>query len=77
MRTKTLVICMVLVLFFAGCCFSPASRQATEMAAITIGSLNEDCQAGDPNACRKGLNAAAEIMDTLVEAMYGRAGNAD
>lgn len=70
---KVFILCFVL--FFAGCYgvqMTPRYRQATEMAAITVGALNEECQAGDPNACRDGLDAASETLNLIVDALHGR-----
>jgi hypothetical protein len=50
---------------------SPAYKQNLEMTNIVVQSLNEDCQAGDPNACSKGLAESAEILQLLVDAIHG------
>jgi len=68
----TLLLCVMLLL--AGCSqvqMSPPYRQNLEMTNIVVQSLNEDCQAGDPNACSKGLAESAEILQLLVDAVHG------
>lgn len=52
---------------------SPAYRQQLEMTNIIVQSLNADCQVGDPNACARGLNESAEILQLLVDAVHGTA----
>jgi len=66
---------ILLVAMSAGGCsqvtMSPAYRQNLEMTNVVIQSLNADCQAGDPNACSKGLAESAEILQLLVDAVHG------
>lgn len=69
------IILILFVLTFTGCCaggLPPRYRQTVEMSAIAVGELNKACQAGDPNACREGLDAASETLNLIVDAMYGR-----
>ena len=69
-----LLLCAMLL--FAGCSqvqMSPEYRQNLEMTNVVVQSLNDDCQAGDPNACSKGLAESAEILQLLVDAVHGTA----
>ena len=64
------------VLMFAGCVtrpvrMSPALQMAVEQSAIITAVQNKDCQAGDPNACRFGLEGANKTLQMLVDAMHG------
>lgn len=74
---KNLSIILILsVLALSGCLevqMSARYQQATEMSAIVVAELNARCQAGDPNACKQGLDAASETLNLLVDAMHGRA----
>jgi hypothetical protein len=38
-----------------------------------IAELNRRCQAGNDEACRKGLDVADETLQLIVDAMHGRA----
>jgi hypothetical protein len=61
-------------LFIAGCSqvqMSPAYRQELVMTNILVQSLNDDCQGGDPNACKQGLAESADVLQLLVDAVYG------
>ena len=65
---------LLLGLSLSGCSqvqMSPAYRQQLEMTNIIVQSLNEDCKGGDPNACAKGLNESAGILQLLVDAVHG------
>ncbi len=50
---------------------SPAYKQELIMTNILVRSLNADCQAGDPNACREGLAESAKVLQLLVDAVAG------
>ncbi len=74
MNRMILLTAVALLFLFAGCSqvqMSPAYRQQLEMTAILVGSLNDDCQAGDDKACRQGLAESAEILKLLVDAVHG------
>jgi len=65
---------LLLAISCSGCSqvqMSPAYRQNLEMTNVLVQSLNEDCRAGDPNACSKGLAESAEILQLLVDAVHG------
>jgi len=68
-----LLLCAMLI---AGGCsqvqMSPQYRQQLLMSNALVQSLNSDCQAGDPNACRDGLNASAQTLQMLVDAVDAR-----
>jgi len=65
-----LLLCAMLI---AGGCsqvqMSPQYRQQLLMSNALVQSLNGDCQAGDPNACRDGLNESAKTLQKLVDAV--------
>ena len=64
----------LLAMSLAGCSqvtMSLAYRQNLEMTNIVVQSLNADCAAGDPNACKQGLAESAEILQLLVDAVHG------
>jgi len=74
MKTKIVIGFVVVCLPLLGCSqvqMSPAYRQQLVMSSILVQSLNEDCQAGDPNACEKGLAESARILQLLVDAVEG------
>ena len=56
---------------------SPAYQQELYMSNVLVQSLHADCQAGDPNACKEGLNESAQILQLLVDAVEGRATEVD
>ena len=62
------------MLIVAGCnvYMSPEYQQTVADAAEAINGLNENCQAGDPNACKEGLAEAAKTVNLILEASYGR-----
>jgi len=63
-----------LIAMSAGCSqvqMSPAYRQQLAMTNIVVQSLNDDCQAGDPNACKEGLDESAQILQLLIDAADG------
>jgi len=76
-KSPVLPVISILLLFTilgVGCSqvqMSPAYRQNLEMTNVVVQSLNDDCQAGDPNACSKGLAESAEILQLLVDAVHG------
>lgn len=66
---------ILMILHAAGCSqvtMAPHYAQGVELAAIDIAELNRRCQAGDDEACRKGLAVADETMQLIVDAMHGR-----
>jgi len=72
--TAIIIVCAMLLIF--GCSqvqMSPAYQQELYMSNVLVQSLNADCQAGDPNACKEGLNESAQILQLLVDAVEGRA----
>jgi len=76
-KSPVLSVVSILLLFTilgAGCSevwMSKPYEQNLEMTNIVVQSLNEDCQAGDPNACRDGLAVSADILQLLVDAVHG------
>ena len=70
------IIIILILSFLPGCSqvqMSPAYQQELYMTNALVQSLNADCQAGDPNACKEGLNESAQILQLLVDAVEGRA----
>ena len=51
---------------------SPEYQATVRDAAEAIDGLNENCQAGDQEACREGLARAAETVNMILDASYGR-----
>lgn len=51
---------------------SPGYARQVELASITADELNRRCQAGDPNACRVGLQRTTETLRLIIDAMHGR-----
>ena len=67
-----LAICLVVMLSGCGKVWMSAEyKEQMEMSNVVIQSLNADCQAGDPNACRQGLAESAEIVQLIVDAANG------
>lgn len=74
MKRKIGITIVLAAMLFVGCSqvqMSPAYRQELLMSNILIQSLNQDCQAGDPNACKEGLAESARIVQLLVDAVQG------
>lgn len=70
------ILILFVLLPVVGCSqvqMSPAYQQELYMSNVLVQSLNADCQAGDPNACKEGLNESAQILQLLVDAVEGRA----
>lgn len=68
------VTAVVMVLMLSGCgkvWMTAEYREQIEMSNVVIQSLNDDCQAGDDEACRKGLNESARIVQLIVDAADG------
>ena len=74
METKNLLMLILCALLIGGCnvYMSPEYQQTVTEAAKAINGLNENCQAGDPNACKAGLDKAAKTVNMILEASYGR-----
>ena len=65
---------MLIAIAAAGCSqvqMSAAYRQELVMSNVLVQSLNADCQAGDPNACKEGLNESAKVLQLLIDAVQG------
>ena len=69
-----LAVLALMIVAVGGCSqvqMSPAYKQELIMSNIVVQSLNADCQAGDPNACKEGLAESAKILQLLVDAATG------
>jgi hypothetical protein len=70
----------IIAAMVAGCSgvqLSPAYHQQLVMADALVNGLNADCQAGDPNACKEGLNEAAKTLRLFLDASEGRSSSAE
>jgi hypothetical protein len=77
LTTAAALILICALLLIAGCSqiqMSPAYKQELYMSNVLVQSLNKDCQAGDPNACKQGLDESAKILQLLVDGVEGRTG---
>ena len=74
MKKLILLFSFSVILVVAGCnvYMSPEYQQTVADAAEAINGLNENCQAGDLNACSQGLAEAAKTVNHILEASYGR-----
>jgi hypothetical protein len=75
MRKIILTISLISVLCL-GCNevqLSPRYQQALELSAINVRGMLKDCQGGNQQSCEEGLAAAAQLLDYIVDASYGRA----
>lgn len=76
--TATLLLLAIsLSLIFSGCGkvhMSADYARQVEMAAVNCAILNERCQAGDEQACKEGLNLAAETLNLIVDGMHNVSG---
>jgi len=74
MRRRFLITAVIVALAVAGCgkvWMSAEYKEQLEMSNVVIQSLNADCQAGDDDACRRGLNESAAIVQLIVHAVNG------
>lgn len=74
MRTKIVIGFVAFCMLFVGCSqvqMTQAYRQQLQMATALVSSLNADCQAGDPNACKQGLAEAARTLQLFLDAADG------
>lgn len=75
MRKLLLTVCLLGILC-AGCVsevyLSPRYQQAAEMSAVNVRGMLKDCQAGNQKSCEEGLKKAADFLDSLIDASYGR-----
>lgn len=71
---KSVILLLCLLLLMSGCSvyMSPEYQADVSDAAAAINGLNENCQAGDPNACSQGLAEAAKTVNMILDASYGR-----
>ena len=71
----TIVVIGLCILAAAAGCgkvwMSQSYRQQVEMSNIVIQSLNRDCQGGDDDACKRGLDESAAIVQLIVDAVHG------
>ena len=75
MKTKTIAWMLIIGFLLVGGCnvyMSPEYQATVADAAEAINGLNENCQAGDPNACSMGLAHAARTVNMILEASHGR-----
>ena len=70
---RTVIVISILIMF-SGCnvYMSPEYQATVRDAAEAINGLNENCQAGDDEACKQGLERAAETVNMILDASYGR-----
>jgi len=72
---RKFLVTIIILLLMIGCSqvqMSPAYHQQLIMATALVNGLNDDCQAGDPNACKEGLNEAAKTLQLFLEAADAR-----
>lgn len=72
-----LISIVLLVLLCAGCPavqMRPNHERVFRLTTINVAELNRRCQEGDNQACKEGLDLAAQAMQTAVLAMDGKAG---
>lgn len=70
-----IVIVLVLCALIAGCSgvyMDPAYRAETELMNNRLAELNERCQAGDADACRKSSSIATVHVKRILDAVHGR-----
>lgn len=64
------VLCLLLI---SGCSqvqMSPAYARQLELSAMNVAEFNKRCQAGNDEACRRGLARASETLNLLVDALH-------
>lgn len=74
-RIKFCILSSVFYLLCSAGCgkiwMSSDYQSQVEMSNVVIQSLNTDCQAGDDDACRRGLNESAAVVQLIVDAVHG------